>query len=90
MEETQLEIFRYVSESLDKEETFHILGFEFLQRYNIVQLQNHLIAVRESIYKDPGSSTSELKLLLRDYSMLQYVNIAAVTDLGGRSSNPGL
>jgi hypothetical protein len=71
MEETQLEIFRYVSESLDKEETFHILGFEFLQRYNIVQLQNHLIAARESIYKDPASGNSELKLLLRDYSTLK-------------------
>jgi hypothetical protein len=90
MEETQLEVFRYVSESLDKEETFHILGFEFLQRYNIVQLQNHLIAARESIYKDPTSSNSELKLLLRDYSTLPYVNIAPVTDLVVRSSNPGL
>jgi hypothetical protein len=70
-ETTEVELFRYVVASLDQEEIFHVLGFEFLQRYNLVRIQNKLAKIRESIHADLGQSCDEKNLndVLNEYSM---------------------
>lgn len=67
---TDVELFRYVAASLDQEEIFHFLGFEFLQRYNLVRIQNKLAIIRESIHADLGQSCDEKNLndVLNAYS----------------------
>ncbi|KUJ06296.1 uncharacterized protein LY89DRAFT_692549 [Mollisia scopiformis] len=69
-EKVDVELFRYVAASLDKEEIFHVLGFEFLQRYNLVRLQNKLAKIRESIHADLGQKCDERSLndTLNEYS----------------------
>lgn len=69
-EKTDVELFRYVAASLDQEEIFHVLGFEFLQRYNLVRIQNKLATIRESIHADLGQSCDEKDLndALNEYS----------------------
>ncbi|KAF4632824.1 hypothetical protein G7Y89_g5301 [Cudoniella acicularis] len=69
-EEADLELFRYVKLSLDQEEIFHVLGFEFLQRYNLVWIQNKLIRIREGIRADLGQTCDEKNLsdALNEYS----------------------
>lgn len=69
-ERTDVELFRYVAASLDQEEIFHVLGFEFLQRYNLVRIQNKLAKIRESIHADLGQSCDEKSLndVLNEYS----------------------
>lgn len=62
------ELFNYIQRSIDDEETFHFLGFEFLQRLNIVQIQNDLIAARNEIFGSKCNDKKEnLKVLLNDY-----------------------
>lgn len=64
------EVFDYVNHSIRDEETFHFLGFEFLHRLNIVQIQNQLIAAKEDIVSNKGTKFNQqrLKELLDDYS----------------------
>lgn len=64
------ELFNYVEHTLNDEETFHYLGFEFLHRLNIVRIQNDLIAIREDMYRNRGRKfdKSNLDRLLNDYS----------------------
>jgi len=68
---TDVELFRYVAASLDQEEIFHVLGFEFLQRYNLVRIQKKLAKIREGIHADLGQSCDEKSLndALNEYSM---------------------
>lgn len=62
------EIFQYIKTSIDDEETFHFMGFEFLQRLNIVQIQNDLIVARDEIFASRcNDKKAELKALLNDY-----------------------
>jgi len=66
------QLYRYVKESLDKEESFHFLGFEMLQRLNIAQLQLRLAEIKESVkekgkYSVDPTKTHELKEALIDY-----------------------
>ena len=65
------ELFRYVQKSLDQEEIFHVLGFEFLQRYNLVRIQNNLSKIREGIHADFRQDCDEKGLsdTLIEYSM---------------------
>lgn len=67
------DLFKYVSDSIDEEETFHFLGFEFLHRLNIVQIQNDIIRAREEIFRNrsAGADGEKLKKLLADYSKLR-------------------
>jgi hypothetical protein len=67
---TDYETFDYVNQSIAEEETFHFLGFEFLHRFNIVQIQNKIIKAREEIFTRRGVQTDKtrLKALLSDYS----------------------
>jgi hypothetical protein len=69
-ERTDIELFRYIIASLDQKEIFHVLGFEFLQRYNLVRIQNKLAKIRESIYTDLGQSCDKKSLnnILNKYS----------------------
>jgi hypothetical protein len=71
LESIDVELFRYVAASLDQEEIFHVLGFEFLQRYNLVRIQNKLTKIREGIHADLGQSCDEKSLndSLNEYSM---------------------
>lgn len=70
-ERSDAELFRYVAASLDQEEIFHVLGFEFLQRYNLVRIQNKLAKIREGIHANLGQSCDEKSLndALNEYSM---------------------
>jgi hypothetical protein len=62
------EIFEYTKRSINDEETFHFMGFEFLQRLNLVQIQNDLITARNEIYASRRNEKKvELKGLLNDY-----------------------
>lgn len=66
----EAELLDYVSTSLVEEETFHFLSFEFLQRLNIVRIQNDLIDMRENILRTRGHGYEKEKLsrLLDEYS----------------------
>ncbi|KAJ9143331.1 VIT family domain-containing protein [Pleurostoma richardsiae] len=64
-------LFNYVNRSLEDEEEFHFLRFEFLQRLNIVQLQVKLARLKSRIQKNGGAAESELEDLnttMRDYA----------------------
>lgn len=69
------DLFNYVTTSIQEEETFHFLGFEFLHRLNIVQIQNDLTRAREDIFRNRSAGAEsadreKLKTLLADYSKL--------------------
>lgn len=62
------QLYTYVLESCDEEERFHFLGFEFLQRLNIVQLQNKLIELKIKVHKGRHKTDSqELQTALQLY-----------------------
>jgi hypothetical protein len=68
------ELFDYIGRSVDDEETFQFLGFEFLQRLNIVQIQNDLIAARNEIFGSRCNKKKEdLKIVLNDYGKFTAV-----------------
>ncbi|KAI0137848.1 hypothetical protein F4776DRAFT_621385 [Hypoxylon sp. NC0597] len=65
------DIIAYVRRSLEEEEEFHFLGFEFLQRLNITQMQVKLARIKSCIQKEQDISSSNGELLektLRDYA----------------------
>ncbi|KAI0885794.1 uncharacterized protein GGS22DRAFT_199966 [Annulohypoxylon maeteangense] len=65
------DLVAYVLQSLEEEEEFHFLRFEFLQRLNITQLQVKLARLRKCIEKEYCVSSSNRELLektLRDYA----------------------
>lgn len=64
-------MLNYVKESLDVEEDFHFLRFEFLQRLNIVNLQVELARVKSRLHQNKTASTAELdelRVLISNYS----------------------
>ena len=54
---------RYVNRSLDEEEDFHFLRFEFLQRLNLAQLQVKLVRTKSQLQKSGKVSATELETL---------------------------
>lgn len=54
---------RYVNRSLDEEEDFHFLRFEFLQRLNLAQLQVKLVRMKSQFQKSSKASPAELEAL---------------------------
>ncbi|KAI1442944.1 hypothetical protein F5Y02DRAFT_232972 [Annulohypoxylon stygium] len=65
------DLVAYVLQSLEEEEEFHFLRFEFLQRLNITQLQVKLSRLKRDIEKEYCVSSSNEELLektLRDYA----------------------
>ncbi|KAF1959853.1 hypothetical protein CC80DRAFT_439979 [Byssothecium circinans] len=62
---------RYVNRSLNEEEDFHFLRFEFLQRMNLAQLQVKLVRIKSHIQKEgkaPAEELEKLQLTLREYA----------------------
>ena len=63
---------KYAKRSLEQEEEFHFLRFEFLQRLNLTKLQVDLIRTKSRVQRNECASNEELKELkvqLEDYSM---------------------
>lgn len=64
-------LIAYVNRSLEDEEQFHFLRFEFLQRLNITRLGVNLVRLKSDIQQQ-GQATSDqsdrLASTLRDYS----------------------
>ncbi|KAM0417472.1 hypothetical protein ACHAPT_012536 [Fusarium lateritium] len=61
----------YVNRSLEEEEDFHFLRFEFLQRLNITQLQVKLARLKSKIHAQGQISSDEQEVLqktLRDHA----------------------
>jgi hypothetical protein len=52
-EEYSRQLYDYVQQSLDGEESFHFLGFEMLQRLNIANLQYRLAKIK-AIVEEAG------------------------------------
>ncbi|KAI1087503.1 hypothetical protein F5B19DRAFT_475371 [Rostrohypoxylon terebratum] len=66
------DLVAYVLQSLEVEEEFHFLRFEFLQRLNITQLQVKLSRLKREIEKEYCVTSGNGELLektLRDYGM---------------------
>jgi hypothetical protein len=60
----------YVKRSLEEEEEFHFLRFEFLQRLNIVHLQIKLARLKSRIQRDGrvvAKDRETVRQALRDY-----------------------
>ncbi|RSL60420.1 hypothetical protein CEP53_005443 [Fusarium sp. AF-6] len=74
-------LVEYVNRSLEVEEDFHFLRFEFLQRLNITQLQVKLVRLKSRIHAQRQVSVQDQELLqgmlrdhataVRDYRFLQ-------------------
>jgi hypothetical protein len=63
-------LVEYVNRSLDEEEDFHFLRFEFLQRVNIVRLELDLVRLKSRFQHDNRASIGDLDTLqskLQDY-----------------------
>lgn len=74
MEWNTKSIVEYVRHSLEEEEDFHFLRFEFLQRLNIAQIQLDLIHLKSKIGRADLLSEEDrqtLQLRLKDYGMLE-------------------
>lgn len=56
-------LVKYVNESVDVEEDFHFLRFEFLQRINIVNLQVELAQIKSRLYPSCEVSSTDLDSL---------------------------
>lgn len=62
------QLYAYTYESCKEEETFHFLGFEFLQRMNIVQLQNELAELKTHVHSGTyDHDVHNLQATLRNY-----------------------
>jgi len=71
VENDERNLVDYVNISLDNEEEFHFLRFEFLQRLNIVHLQVDLARLKSRILQDGSVSSEDLQSLkntMRDYA----------------------
>ncbi|KAI1455353.1 hypothetical protein F4805DRAFT_275999 [Annulohypoxylon moriforme] len=67
----EADLVAYILQSLEEEEEFHFLRFEFLQRLNITQIQIKLARIKRCIEREYCVSSSNGKLLektLRDYA----------------------
>ena len=63
-------LFQYVNRSLEDEEDFHFLRFEFLHRLNIVDLEVKLVRMKSRIRRAGTASPDQLDQLsstLRSY-----------------------
>jgi hypothetical protein len=70
MDTDERNLIDYVDLSLNDEEEFHFLRFEFLQRLNIVNLQVDLIRLKSHFQQERKASAHELEILktkMQDY-----------------------
>lgn len=56
-------LVEYINRSLDEEEEFHFLRFEFLQRLNIVKLQLDLVRLKGRFQREKRASIRDLEAL---------------------------
>lgn len=64
-------LVEYVADSVEHEEEFHFLRFEFLQRLNIVNLEVDLARLKSHFHRQTPSSAEdmeELRTKLQHYS----------------------
>ncbi|KAJ5657560.1 uncharacterized protein N7484_001209 [Penicillium longicatenatum] len=69
------DLVEYVNRSLDEEEEFHFLRFEFLQRLNIVRLELDLVHLKGQFQRDKRAAVKDLDTLeskLQDYAIRNY------------------
>ena len=76
MEEDNL--VEYINRSLDEEEEFHFLRFEFLQRLNIVNLQLDLVRLKGRFQGDKQTSIQDLEAL--DSTLQKYGERSFITE----------
>ena len=65
-------LYNYVENSLRTTEFFHFMGFEMLQRLNIVYLQDKLVKMKIKTKKYSGLDSfahENLKITLDDYGL---------------------
>ncbi|KAI8673007.1 hypothetical protein NCS56_00765300 [Fusarium sp. Ph1] len=70
-ESYQRNLVAYVNRSVDEEEEFHFLRFEFLQRLNITQLEVKLARLKSQVHAHGQINSQEQEILqrtLRDYT----------------------
>lgn len=63
---------KYVKRSLEDEEEFHFLRFEYLQRLNIAQLEVKLARLKSRVQRDGKVTAKDCNVVrktLRDYGM---------------------
>jgi hypothetical protein len=79
----------YVNKSLENEEDFHFLRFEFLQRLNIVHLEVDLVRMRSKFRRAKRTSNGDLKTdlknlqgTLRDYGEILEMQQPATVNSG--------
>lgn len=69
--ELKRNLVRYTLDSVDIDEDFHFLRFEFLQRLNIVKLEYELAQIKSRLYRfDCDTSADELdnlRIRLHEY-----------------------
>jgi len=62
-------LYAYIGDTLKDHETFHFMEFRFLNRLNIVQLQNRLVTLKAQIHQDQiAPDSSQLQETLKEYS----------------------
>ena len=75
MAESEAQSFvSYVHRSLDEEESFHFMRFEFLQRLNLSHFHVKLARIKSRVQKKGECSEDELEtlqVLLKDYGMYE-------------------
>jgi uncharacterized protein (DUF2252 family) len=57
------DLVEYINRSLDEEEEFHFLRFEFLQRLNIVRLQLDLVRLKGQFQRGKRATIQDLDAL---------------------------
>lgn len=70
-------LVEYINRSLDKEEEFHFLRFEFLQRLNIVKLQLDLVRLKSRFQRERRASIQDLEAFestLERYGERSFIN----------------
>jgi len=75
-DEDKRNLIEYVGRSLESEEEFHFLRFEFLQRLNIVQQEVDLVRTKSRFQREGNVSEEDLaglKAKLEDYSKQSYL-----------------
>jgi len=73
---------QYVHRSLDEEESFHFLRFEFLQRLNLTSFHVRLARLKSKIQKQGQCSEEEfqeLQTLLQNYGMSKLDDVQRAT-----------
>ncbi|KAJ2902112.1 hypothetical protein MKZ38_001021 [Zalerion maritima] len=93
-ESDEKNLFDYVTRSLDEEENFHFLQFEFLQRLNLTQFEVRLARLKSRIQKNKKGDNSDVETLektlrgyaqaVRDYKLFKSQQLMTTVELSHR------